>query len=204
MAICIIGMNFSSLVSPIAVNRLLAYLESPNSIIFVRPWFWVFILFTNPIIGSLFAEWYVFVARRTLLRVQAILIELIFEHGLRIRLKAVPSGESSPIPVAETPSSASTIFVENRSPNRSASSLAEGSDGESSDVTKGKAKAQPTKKEIPPQQPKKNTLVGKINTIVTVDIDRITNGRDFLMVLLRVPLELTTSMIFLYVVLGWR
>jgi hypothetical protein len=205
MALCVIGINFSSIVSPIAVNRILSYLESPNSNIFVRPWFWVFTLFINPIVGSIFAEWYVFVARRTLSRVQAILTELIFEHGLRIRLKAEASGESSPSPVAESSSSTSSTVVDHRSPNPSSTTLAEGGDRESYDVTKGKAKAQPTKKEIPPQQPKKRSnLVGKINTIVTMDVDRITNGRDFLMVLLRVPLELTTSMIFLYVVLGWR
>jgi len=197
MALCLIGLNFSALVSPIAVNRILAYLESPNSNIFVRPWFWVFALFTSPIVGSLFHQWYVFVARRTLMRVQAILTELIFEHSLRIRLKAEASGESSS---TETSSSTAGTVVDISSPT-----LAEGSDGDSSDVTKGKAKAEPPKKVTQPQQPKmKENLVGKINTIITVDVDRITAARDFLMVLLHVPLGLTTSMIFLYVVLGWR
>jgi ABC-type multidrug transport system fused ATPase/permease subunit len=210
MGLCLIGMTFSQLVSPIAVNRILAYLESSNPNFLMRPWFWVFVLFIGPIIASLFFQWYIFVGTRTLARVQAILTELIFEHGLRIRLKAEASGESSSSPGTgtQTPveghSSASTV-VDNRSPNPSAATSAEGVDTESSDVAKGKAKAEPAKKETPLQQPKKkDNLVGKINTLVTVDVDRIAESKDFLMILLLVPLELTTSMIFLYVVLGWR
>ena len=203
LSLCVIGMNFSQLVSPIALNRILSYLESPNPNIFIRPWFWVFALFIGRIIFSLLFQWYLFIATRCLTRVQAILTELIFEHGLRIRLKAEVSGESPSIPGTGTqtpvgepsPSNASTV-VDN------SSTAAEGSDGEPSDVAKWKAKEEPAK---PMEQPKeKDNLVGKINTLATVDVDRIADGRDFLMVLLLVPLELTTSMIFLYVVLGWR
>jgi ABC-type multidrug transport system fused ATPase/permease subunit len=202
-------MDFSQLVSPIAVNRILVYLESPTPDIFIRPWFWVFVLFIGPLVASLFFQWYIFVGTRTLARVQAILTELIFEHGLRIRLKAEASGESpsGPGTGAQTPgdpSSSDAGTVADRSPNPSATTLIEGSDGES-DVAKGKARAEPVKKETAAQQPKKkDNLVGKINTLVTVDVDRIAESKDFLMVLLLVPLELTTSMIFLYVVLGWR
>ena len=145
------------------------------------------------------------------MRVQAILTELIFEHGLRIRLKAEASGESSSpgtgmqTPVAESPSSNASVVVDNMSPSTSGTTLAEGTDGGTSDVAKGKAKAEPAKDKTPLQQPKKkDNLVGKINTLVTVDVDRVTDGKDFLMIFLIVPVELTSSMVFLYVVLGWR
>jgi len=207
MALCVIGSDFSQLVSPIAVNRILVYLESPNPDIFVSPWFWVFALFISPIVTSIFFQWYIFVGTRTLARVQAILTELIFEHGLRIRLKSEASGESSSspgtgtqTPVGEPSSSNASAIVDT-----STTTLAEGSDGESSDVTKGKAKAEPVKDKTPLEPTKKkDNLVGKINTLVTVDVDRIGDSKDFLLVLLAVPLELVTSMIFLYVVLGWR
>jgi len=212
MALCIIATNFSQLLSPIAVNRILVYLESPNPNIFVRPWLWVIALFSSPIIASIFFQWYIFVGTRTLARVEAILTELIFEHGLRIRLKSETSGgsSSSPVtgtqtPVNEPSSSNASTIVDNRSRDNSATTLAEGSDGESSNVTKGKAKAKPVKGKTPLEPTKKkDNLVGKINTLVTVDVDRIGDSKDFLLVLLAVPLELTTSMIFLYVILGWR
>ena len=193
LTLCLIATEFSRLVSPIAVNRILVYLESPNPDTFIRPWFWVFALFTSPIATSLFFQWYVFVGSRFRVRLYAILTELIFEHGLRMRVKAEASGESpssrtSPgtgtqTPVAGPSSSSASTVADNRS---------------------GKAKADPTKNKVPLQQPrKKDNLVGKMNTLVAVDIDRIVAAKDFLMVLL-VPVELTISMIFLYAVLGWR
>jgi hypothetical protein len=177
MAVCLIGTQLSQLVGPIAVNRILVYLESPNPDVFIRPWFWVFALSTSYIVIALFFQWYSFVATSVLVRVQAILTELIFEHGLRIRLKAEPSGEVSSSPGTGT-----------QSP------VAEPSSSSSSTNTK-----------TPLQQPKKkDNLIGKINTLVTVDVDRIAEAKEFLIVLLLVPVELATSMIFLYVVLGWR
>lgn len=201
MASCLTGMDLSHLLCPIAVNRILVHLESPNTDMFIRPWFWVLMLFISPIFGSLFFQRYIFVATKTLARIQAILTELIFEHGLRIRLKAEASGDSSSTPAtrAQTPVGGSPASsVDDMSP--SLTTLAEESDEEGLP----KAKEEPTKKEVAPPQPKKDNLIGKINTLATVDVDRIGDGKDFLMVVLLVPIELTTSMIFLYVVLGWR
>ena len=195
MGSCLIGMDLSYLLSPIAVNRILVHLESPNTDIFIRPWFWVLTLFISPIFGSLFFQRYIFVGTQTLARVQAILTELIFEHGLRIRLKAEVSGDSSSTSVtrAQTPTSSSA-----GSP--SLTTLAEESDGEG--LPKGKEREDPAKREA--AHPKKDNLIGKINTLATVDVDKIVDAKDFLMIFLLVPMELTTSMIFLYVVLGWR
>jgi hypothetical protein len=211
MALCLIGTEFSRIVSPIAVNRILVYLESPNPNTFIHPWFWVFALFTSPIFASLLFQWYFFIGSCFRVRLHAILTELIFEHGLRIRLKAEASGESSSspstgtrTPVAELPSSSASTVVDSGSLNTSVTTIAEGSDG-GSFVGKGKAKAKPEKSRDPLQQPKKKAnLVGKMNTLVTVDMDRILAAKDFLVVVLLVPVELTISMIFLYVVLGWR
>jgi hypothetical protein len=48
-------------------------------------------------------------------------------------------------------------------------------------VTKGKAKAELAKSKTPLEQPKKkDNLVGKINTLVTVDVDRIVEVERFL------------------------
>jgi hypothetical protein len=47
------------------------------------------------------------------------------------------------------------------------------------------------------------SLVGKINNLVTTDLGNITDGRDFLLLVVWAPLELALSMWFLYYFLGW-
>lgn len=47
-------------------------------------------------------------------------------------------------------------------------------------------------------------LVGKINNLVTTDLENIGDARDFLLVLLYIPLQVLFCILFLYIVLGWR
>jgi len=97
---------------------------------------------------------------KALARVQAILTELIFEHGLRVR-----------------------VFG-----------------GEKEKEGKGGARSIPDeKKKKKPTQ----TLQGTLSTLITVDVDRIAEAKDFLMILLQVPIELGISVAFLWVVIGW-
>lgn len=48
-----------------------------------------------------------------------------------------------------------------------------------------------------------NNLVGKINNLVTTDLENITDGRDFLFVIIYIPVQIVLCMVFLYAVLGW-
>ena len=226
MALCLVGQVLANFVSPLALNRILNYLETPNSNAYVRPWFWVFCLFCGPMLNSFFFQWYYYTATFALTRVQAILTALIFEHSLRTRVKAEASGESSrpgtgAVTPAETPEplsveESSTVKEANTEESRrstalSLNTLLDGSgDPESSGTStpkKGEA-AEPSKPKMdlgqPKQPKKKSNLIGKINTLATVDVDKIAEAKDFLMVFFLVPLELTLSCIFLYAVLGWR
>jgi hypothetical protein len=47
-------------------------------------------------------------------------------------------------------------------------------------------------------------LTGKINNLVTTDLGQITDAREFLRLMVFIPLKIIASTIFLYVVLGWR
>ena len=49
-----------------------------------------------------------------------------------------------------------------------------------------------------------SNLIGKINNLVTTDLENIVDSRDFLLVLIDIPLKVTLSIVFLYGVLGWR
>ncbi|KAJ6606137.1 P-loop containing nucleoside triphosphate hydrolase protein [Mycena vulgaris] len=81
----------TSFSSPVAINRLLSYIETKGSGTFMRPWFWIFLLFAGPTVGSLATQRYKFIYNRVHIQAEAILTELIFEHSLRVRVKAETS-----------------------------------------------------------------------------------------------------------------
>ncbi|KAI0801943.1 hypothetical protein BC629DRAFT_1591605 [Irpex lacteus] len=49
----------------------------------------------------------------------------------------------------------------------------------------------------------KDNFIGRINNLITSDLDNIVNGRDFLFLVISAPLHIIIGMWFLYVVLGW-
>ncbi|KAF4617689.1 hypothetical protein D9613_006261 [Agrocybe pediades] len=152
--------------APIGINRLLNYVETDGQGATVRPWVWVLCIFFGPFIRILVYQWYIFIANRTLVRTEALLTQLVFEHSLRIRLKAeVPD---------DNPGGADDADDANQGP-----------------------------KEAPGKEDHGANLIGKINNLVTSDLNNITEGRDFLVVALFVPLEITAAMFYLYHILGW-
>ncbi|KAF5389764.1 hypothetical protein D9757_005974 [Collybiopsis confluens] len=67
------------------------YLEQGEETSIMRPWFWVLVLFLNPLFDSLMVEWFLRVSLQMLVRMEALLTQLVFEHALRIRVKAETS-----------------------------------------------------------------------------------------------------------------
>ena len=165
---------------------LIRFIESNGQGASINPWFWILCLFFGPIIMSISFQWYIFMATRAVILTEALLTQLVFEHSLRIRFKAEGSKENSPSTVQSASSSVTpeTGFVEG-------STNFEGRDTESDTTassTKGKAKADPSStksaaaKNEKNEEKKKNNLVGRINTLVTVDLKNVVNAKDFLMV----------------------
>ncbi|TFK52961.1 P-loop containing nucleoside triphosphate hydrolase protein [Heliocybe sulcata] len=96
-------------VSPYAIGQLLNYLEDGGANATVKPWFWIAALFCGPAIGSVAVQWFGYITVRVLVlleswynrelnaprmktviavRTEAIITALVFEHSLRIRVKA--------------------------------------------------------------------------------------------------------------------
>ncbi|KAJ4476620.1 hypothetical protein J3R30DRAFT_3759412 [Lentinula aciculospora] len=204
--------NFAA---PIGLNRLLRYLEPGGEEAVVRPWFWILWLFIGPVGGTLSIQWYVFVTTRTLVRTQAIITQLVFEHSLRIRVKpeTADSGASSTTsssPETLTPDSVSvhegivdgSDTIHSVSPSESVESSTVHSS--SASVSSGKSKDKKKKdKDSDTPTSDTNNLVGKINNLVTTDLENILDGRDFLFVLIYIPVQIVLCMVFLYAVLGW-
>lgn len=53
-------------------------------------------------------------------------------------------------------------------------------------------------------EPIGSDLIGKINNLMSTDLHNITEGRDFLVLVLYAPLQFLVCVGFLYKVLGWR
>lgn len=181
-------------------------METGGSNAKIKPWFWILWLFAGPMIQSLSFQWYIFIATRTLVRAEGLITQLVFEHSLRIRMKAetkkseisTPTGTTPTDSVAVTPDNASAITTDASSENTEgegtnsaihsqSSTLAASREPSSASTIRA---AKPAKgKDDPEEKPatKKeessgDNLVGKINNLVTTDLNNIVGGRDFLLI----------------------
>ncbi|KAJ7773843.1 hypothetical protein B0H16DRAFT_1510188 [Mycena metata] len=139
----------ANFLSPLAINRILTHLESPDAESLMRPWFWILLLFLGPLIYALAFEWQSFIGSRVMVQMSAIITELVFEHALRMRVKAETATGNSVKP-----------------------------------TTQAAAKA--------------NLL-----TLITVDLNNISEGRNVLMLVVTVPIQVVGCIVFLYQILGW-
>ncbi|KAJ7688653.1 hypothetical protein B0H14DRAFT_3101122 [Mycena olivaceomarginata] len=202
----------TSFSGPFAMNQLLQYIETQDrdANIVVRPWVWIVMILLGPIVASLGHQWYIFINTRTLVRTESIITQLVFAHSLRIRMKAETTAAKGDVPAVEGPPSAARTGSDTESTDEHGT----GADGRSSSgsptiqasapsVTSTASK--PSKSGVTKSEVKQTegSLVGKINNLVTVDLGNIVDSRDFLYLVVFIPLQLTLGIWFLYVLLGW-
>ncbi|KAI0793372.1 hypothetical protein C8Q75DRAFT_749936 [Abortiporus biennis] len=211
----------TSFASPLGIKYLLRYLETGGDNAVVRPWVWVSWLFFGPVLGSIAVQWYIFVATGTMVRTQGIITQLVFDHALRIRVKAetndTPTTPQSTVPPTPDTASVAESPIDPNEPTSSRSSSEDGSGTARGDVSKDtKIKRKGTsvsgvstsstvveKPASPGDNAKGGNLVGKINNLVTTDLNNIVDGRDFLFIILYIPVQVSLCVWFLYAILGW-
>ncbi|EKM60769.1 uncharacterized protein PHACADRAFT_246884 [Phanerochaete carnosa HHB-10118-sp] len=197
---------------PIGIYKLLDYLSGTGDQV-VRPIVWVAWLALGPILGSVAVQWYIFVATRLLVQTQAIITQLVFDHALRIRVKADTASTTPTSSAATTPDTASIAESApseggDESEAETTTAVSEGtaraskhkratSEGGESTSTKVSEKASES------GGAKGGNLVGKLNNLVTTDLNYIVDGRDFLFILIYIPFQICLCIWFLYNVLGW-
>ena len=175
-----------------------SYLETGGADTFIRPWFWISWLLLGPIARSVCLQWYIFIVTRTLVRTEGLLTQLVFEHSLRIRLRAEGSNEKNEDSVAAigTPDSASVAedtAIENNSDERasqasrasmtkSGHSLSNSPSTSKSRVMRKDKDHSSTSKSDTKSTKDKQNLIGRINNLVTTDLGNIVEGRDFLLI----------------------
>ncbi|KAF8963040.1 hypothetical protein BDZ97DRAFT_1758980 [Flammula alnicola] len=228
LALLIICRSTCLFAFPIAIYHILSYLETGGNGTQsdIRPWFWILCMFLGPAVNAVALQWYIFILTRTLVRTEALLTQLVFEHSLRIRLKAESSSEKgdrihdrdtstmvgTPDTVSISESSAAGSNAdEEESVTAAAASREASGDAQSSQFSTLKGKAKDTESKSPSAKPEKkgsaesdSNLIGKINNLVTTDWSNIVEARDFLLLLIFVPLHIALCTTFLYQVLGWR
>ncbi|KAF9024857.1 P-loop containing nucleoside triphosphate hydrolase protein [Hymenopellis radicata] len=77
--------NFAA---PVGINRLLRYIETEGEGAVYRPWVWIVWLVAGPLIADVSHGWFLFIATRIGVRQESIITQLVFEHALRMRVKA--------------------------------------------------------------------------------------------------------------------
>jgi len=161
-------------------------------------------------IYTLSYQFYMFVVSRTLARAEALVTELVFEHSLRIRLKAetsndaleVASAASAPPTSKDAPAKdAATVTTPEmegaRIPNVDSTTSSEisqtstvvtskkpsavGSEASASKADQnGKAKAKSNPEKVENKSGKDANFIGRLNNLVTTDLQNIVRAKDFL------------------------
>lgn len=107
------------LLGPIALQHLLAYLESRSSdnseegrgSIIIRPWVWIVALFVGPVAGTVVWETYVYITTRMIVRTEAIVTQLVFERALKMRFVDEENGGDGQMEEDEDAASTPTTLV---------------------------------------------------------------------------------------------
>ncbi|TFK76755.1 P-loop containing nucleoside triphosphate hydrolase protein [Pluteus cervinus] len=117
LSVAILAQVFVEFGSPLGINQILKYIETGGEDAFIRPWFWVLVLLLGPISHSCAYQWYNYIVvsnvlasgngypndlsqSRVLVQAEGIITQLVFEHALRIRVKAEGTTSAQAEPVA--------------------------------------------------------------------------------------------------------
>ncbi|EIW53706.1 multidrug resistance-associated ABC transporter [Trametes versicolor FP-101664 SS1] len=182
--------------APISVNQLLSYMETGGAGAQVRPCFWIALFFFGTATRDILIQWLDFKDTRISIRVRAIITDLVFEHALRIRVKAGTTEVDSNDVRQEA---SEDTFVE--SPDSHDDAAANAND--STAQTKGKGKEPSADAAKADRAEGSAHLIGKINNLVSGDLQ---NMSDLSMLLIfwmvEMPAHVVFCTVFLYRVLG--
>ncbi|KAF8307176.1 P-loop containing nucleoside triphosphate hydrolase protein [Clavulina sp. PMI_390] len=216
-------------VPSIAILYLLRYVEDEGAGATIRPWFWVLALFLRMVVESVICQRYFYLVTKIRVQLEGLLTQLVFEHSLRIRMKDSQSHSlSSPsTPAPEATAEAIATEDHNETPSATASVVDDAldimpSEGglESQPVAALEADAAATVVSEATETPtspsskkpkgaesdaddKNANLLGKINNLVSSDLNSILELLELPMTAVYAPLKITLSAVFLYQLLGW-
>ncbi|OCF31712.1 ATP-binding cassette transporter [Kwoniella heveanensis BCC8398] len=201
--------SVAEMAGSVGINKLLDYLEKDGKGFVIRPIVWVVFLFLGPTLGSLTIQLYIFTTTRCLVRSEALLTQLLFDHALRLRMKDAIDDTTSDEPKASPPEIRIEEVIE---PGPGNAEAVIGDGPESVDATEvgsadGSAKDKSTDKQAAADEEAKKTqgqgLAGKINVLMAADVESVIEGRDLALVFIFTPIQLSLCIVLLYKILSW-
>ncbi|KAG1716785.1 hypothetical protein ID866_383 [Astraeus odoratus] len=196
----------STLAAPVGINKLLLYIETGGEGATIRPWVWIVYIFAGQFVGSLIFQWYIFLTTRFIVRSECIITQLIFEHALRIRMKAeLPDTGNGAIQSAVTTPDSASVADSSTVVGSSREDIPDDEQLTAASTSSVGTTKQKGKDEVIGKKPSSSAdnLVGKINNLVTTDLGNIVDGRDLLLIFPYIPLQIALCIWFLYGILGW-
>ncbi|KDR83121.1 hypothetical protein GALMADRAFT_263529 [Galerina marginata CBS 339.88] len=217
-----------SFAAPIGINQTLIYLETRDSNSSIKPWVWISLMLFGDLGKSIIQQWQLVIQMRVRVLLQALLTQLVFNHSLRIRLKAETDSSTATESQPSTPAGLddehtntlddASVGADSEFGHTSRDEEAtqgstvvgtsrEASSSSSQNTVKGKSKpAENDQRSVPPTKKGSGdaeNLIGRINNLVSSDMEALIEGSDFMAFVLSVPLQIALSMVFLYRILGW-
>ncbi|WVQ74599.1 hypothetical protein IAR50_004200 [Cryptococcus sp. DSM 104548] len=198
--------------SSVGINQLLDYLESDGKGHNVRPIVWVVFLFMGPTLSSLFMELYIYNATRCLVRAEALLTQLLFDHSLRLRMKDQVEDQKDGEEEKESAGPLITVEEVDHAPDAPRGLIAaEGDEAEGEGAALGveepeSAQDKTDRKAAADAEAKKSKgqgLAGKINVLMAADIEAVCEGRDLALIFVYTPVQLALCVVLLYKILSW-
>ena len=142
----------------------------------MKPWLWILCLFVAPISRSLFFQGNVFLVTKAVARTELIVSQLIFDHALRIRIKAETSSNTIPNQGVNMPKGSKNISVNQTSEPSIAPSTSQVTLVQSNmphGATKGK---------VANSKKASSNFLGRMNSLITTDVTNISGCHDFLLI----------------------
>ncbi|VDC00900.1 unnamed protein product [Peniophora sp. CBMAI 1063] len=78
----------SAFFAPLGLNGLLKYIETGGEGAVLRPIVWIVMVFLSTFMTGVIWQWYIYVVTATMVRAQAMITRIVFDHSMRIRLNA--------------------------------------------------------------------------------------------------------------------
>ncbi|KAF8307170.1 hypothetical protein DL93DRAFT_2171840 [Clavulina sp. PMI_390] len=208
----------------IIVFNLLQYTEYEGAGATIRPWFWIFALIVRGVAKSILEHRYLYLMTKIRIQLEGIITEVVFEHALRIRMNDGSSSVSNALTsTADSLTTQSNPSGADANPD-TAVSVDQGSNvpttapesatmkAPMTEPFSGTSRATPTvAAPSPGKRPNDNAkddkkhshLIGKINNLMSSDLQNIMELAEIPMTVVYNPLRIMISVLFLYRLLGW-
>ncbi|KAF9469452.1 P-loop containing nucleoside triphosphate hydrolase protein [Collybia nuda] len=188
IVLLLLSNNIATLLSPYSLKKLLEYMGNGSEGAVVRPWVWIASLFLAPFSATLIMQQYQTRLTRVTVRLEAMLTQLILQHALRIRVVAEVTAD------AEHVKSHSTTMAPAIPP----------SEHDNTASTSSAVYTTTSPSTTTPNANAGKSLVGRMNNLISSDMQAIGQGAEFIQVLFAGPLIIFLTVGFLYTILGWR